>query len=172
MTESKNGRRVIVAPVTGAIGARIQAWREKYDPQQALRLPPHATIMYWANFDVDDAAVDAQIRHAFPSPVIVRLGDVHTFQNPDRTRYIEVQETEHLNNARSRLFDGSYFEFPDQRTEWDWHVTVVRYGVKADENAVNAAIPELDSTGEWVIDVLLLLELRDGVHEEVRRWEV
>ncbi len=171
MTSSQDGRRVIVAPVTGEIGDRIQAWREQHDPQQARRLPPHATMMYWAIFeDADLDAVERQIRHAFPAPVTVRLNDVHVFANPDRTRYVQVSDTDELDAARARLFDGTHYQFPEQRTEWDWHVTVVRYGSKADESMIDAAVGELNLFAPWTVDTLLWLELRDGVYQEVGRW--
>ena len=43
---SPQGRRVLVAVVTGDPGERIQQWREKHDPDQAHRLPPHTTLCY------------------------------------------------------------------------------------------------------------------------------
>ena len=45
---SPPGRRVLVAVVTGEAGVRIQTWRERHDPEQARRLPPHTTLCYWA----------------------------------------------------------------------------------------------------------------------------
>lgn len=171
MTASHDGRRVIVAPVTGEIGERIQTWREKHDPQQARRLPPHATMVYWANVE-DSPALDAQVHHAFPGPIRVQLGEVHTFDNPDHTLYINVSDHQELDASRARVFDGSHFTFPEQRHEWDWHVTVVRYGIKADLDSIRPALPDLALHSTWTIDTLLWLELRDGVYREARRWEL
>lgn len=164
---------MIVAPVTGEIGKHIQSWRQKYDPQQALRLPPHVTMLYWANLEDDqDMALDAQIRHAFSDPIQVRLTEVKQFLNPDQTRYIEVTETKELDAARARLFDGTHLTLPEQRQSWDWHVTVVRYAAKSDINTIEPGLSELDLEESWKLDTLLLLELRNGKYVEVTRWDL
>jgi hypothetical protein len=173
MTASQNGRRVLVAVVTGEVGERIQAWREEFDTEQARRLPPHATLAYQAAVDpADEERFDAQIRHAFPSPIPVRLGEVREFDNADRTFFVEVQDTEALDAARVRLFDGACFTFPEQRQEWDWHVTVVRYGRKADVDVIQANIDALRLNTEWLVDTIAWLELRDGVYHELQRWDL
>lgn len=162
---------MIVAPVTGTIGTRIQTWRKKYDPLQVLRLPPHATVLYWANLqDGEDAALDAQIRDAFHEPVDVRLTAVKQFPNPDETRYIEVMGTETLDAARARLFDGTHLVLPEQRKTWGWHVTAIRYGNKTDLSVIEPAISELDLNDIWTVDTLLLLELQNVTYHEVKRW--
>ncbi len=97
MAESAQGRRVLVAVVTGEVGKQIQAWRERHDPKQARRLPPHATLCYWLP-DVEMDVLDKQVRHAFPGPV--RLGSVREFDNVDRTFFVDVSETEVLDSAR------------------------------------------------------------------------
>lgn len=164
---------MIVAPVTGATGDHIQAWRQKFDPQQALRLPPHATVLYWANLESDqDAALTAQIHHAFPGPISVQLGEVKQFPNADQTRYIEIKDTAELDAARSRLFDGTHLMLPGQRQTWDWHVTVVRYAVEADMSVIEPAIAELVLDEPWLVDTLLLLELRNGLYHQVTRWDL
>ena len=173
MTSSRDGRRVIVAPVTGEVGDRLQKWRERHDPEQARRLPPHTTILYWANIDTaDEAALSAQIAHAFPHAIDVTLGTVHTFANADSTYYVDVSQTDALNEARTRLFDRSRLTLPEQRQEWDWHVTVVRYGIRHDPAALAPYLPELTLNSTWHIDRLLWLELRDGIYHEVGRWEL
>src|SRR3954471_7333954 len=88
---SPPGRRVLVAVVTGEVGARIQRWREQHDPEQARRLPPHTTLCYWPP-TVEPVILERQVRHAFDRPVSVRLGGVHEFGNWDQTLYIEVLE--------------------------------------------------------------------------------
>jgi hypothetical protein len=171
MTASPNGRRVLVAVVTGEVGDRIQAWREEFDPEQARRLPPHATLAYWAVVDpADEERFDAQVRHAFPGPIPVRLGEVREFDNADQTFYVEVQDTVALDAARSRLFDGACFSFPEQREEWDWHVTVVRYGRKADIELIRSNIDALRINTDWRVDTIAWMELRDGVYHDLRRW--
>lgn len=171
MTASTNGRRVLVAVVTGDVGDRIQAWREEFDPAQARRLPPHVTLAYWATVaPEDESRFDAQVRYAFPSPIPVRLGEVHQFDNPDETFYVDVRETSALDAARARLFDGTHFSFPEQRTSWDWHVTVVRYGIRADMSAIRPHLDALRIHNAWVVDTIAWLELRDGVYHELRRW--
>jgi hypothetical protein len=173
MTASTNGRRVLVAVVTGEPGERIQAWREEFDPTQARRLPPHATLAYWAAVDPgDEDRFNAQIRHAFPAPVPVRLGEVHEFDNEDQTFYVEVCDTDALDAARVRLFDGRHFAFPEQRQAWDWHVTVVRYGRKVNLDVIRANTDALRLDAAWHVDTIAWLELREGIYHELRRWEL
>lgn len=173
MTASTNGRRVLVAVVTGTIGERLQAWREEFDPAQAWRLPPHATLAYWAAVNpADEVRFDRQVRHAFPGPIPVRLGEANQFDNQDETFYVEVQETGALDAARARLFDGRHFTFPEQRHEWDWHVTVVRYGIKADLDLIRPHLDALRVHDTWMVDTIAWLELRDGRYHELRRWEL
>ena len=105
---SPPGRRVLVAVVTGEVGARIQAWRERHDPEQAARLPPHTTLCYWAPV-VEPELLERQVRHAFDRPVAVRLGSVHEFDNQDHTFYVEVLDTADLDAARARLYDGTFW---------------------------------------------------------------
>src|SRR5262249_43932582 len=126
MSESPNGRRILVARVGGEAGQIIDAWRRQYDPQQALRLPPHATLCYWAPDQSQLLALERQIFHAFDDvPLSVRLGGVREFDNRERTFYVEVLDTRPLDRARQRLFDGSYIHFSGRRG-WTWHVTCVR----------------------------------------------
>ena len=108
---SPAGRRVLVAVVTGELGERIQAWRQRYDPEQARRLPPHATLCYWAP-TVEPDLLERQVRHAFDRPISVRLGGVHEFGNQDHTFYVSVEETAALDAARLRLYDGTHLELP------------------------------------------------------------
>lgn len=173
MTASPNGRRVLVAVVTGDVGDRIQAWRGAFDPIQARRLPPHATLAYRAAVDpADEERFDAQIRHAFPAPILVWLGEVHEFDNDEQTFYINVCETAALDAARVRLFDGTHFTFPKQHHQWDWHVTIVRYGIRMDRERILSNIAALPLDTEWRIDTIAWLELRDGVYHEVKRWQL
>jgi 2'-5' RNA ligase len=172
---SPNGRRVLVAVVTGPLGEAIQAWRETHDPRQARRLPPHATLCYWAP-PLDDAnALDRQIRHAFPSPVRVTLGGVHEFTNRDGTVFIEVRETEALDAARSRLFDGAFCPLAGQQ-DVTWHVTCVRYPDEAKRKALRDAARTLGATiaqaPTWTVDTIAWLALRDGVYEPLRTWRL
>jgi len=172
---SPNGRRVLVAVVTGPLGEAIQAWRETYDPQQARRLPPHATLCYWAPPLADADSLDRQIRHAFPEPVRVRLGGVHEFTNRDGTFFIKVGDTGALNTARSRLFDGTFCPLAGQQ-DFTWHVTCVRYPDEAKREALREAARTLSAAiaeaPTWTVDTIAWLELRDGVYEPLRTWTV
>lgn len=173
MTRSRDGRRVIVALVTGDAGARIQAWRQEFDPDQARRIPPHATLAYWATVDPGaEAALDAQVRHAFPEQIQVRLGEVHEFDNADRTRYVDISNAGALDAARARLFNGRHVTFPEQRHAWDWHVTVVRYGRTVDIDEIRANADTLALHTPWTVDTIAWLELRGGVYHELRRWQL
>jgi len=169
MVESSQGRRVLVALVTGEAGDRIQAWREANDPQQARRLPPHATLCYWVPaLEPDDLA--RQVRHAFPDPITVRLGKVHEFDNVDRTFYVDVQDTGGLDTARSRLFDGTHVELPGQDRHWTWHVTCVRKSVGRDLDALRWQARKLVVDAPWRVDTVALLELRGDRYHELIRW--
>jgi len=167
---STDGRRVLVAVVTGEAGARIQAWRERHDPEQARRLPPHATLCYWPPV-VEPAVLEPQVRHAFDRPICVRLGAVHEFDNPDRTFYVEVQETAGLDAARARLYDGTHLQLPG-RADWSWHVTCVRYGRMCDLDRLRRAAAELTLGIAWDIDTVAYLELRGGVYRPLATWRV
>jgi len=166
---SPAGRRVLVAVVTGEPGERIQAWRQRYDPEQARRLPPHATLCYWAPI-VEPSVLERQVRHAFDRPVAVRLGGVHEFGNADRTLYVSVEETAALDAARARLYDGTHLELPG-RVSWTWHVTCVRYGRKGDPDALRRAA-ELTLDTLWQIDTVAYLELRGDRYEPVAEWHL
>jgi hypothetical protein len=167
---SPSGRRVLVAVVTGAAGERIQAWRQRYDPEQARRLPPHATLCYWAPV-VEPEVLERQVRHAFDRPVSVRLGGVHEFDNDDRTFYVKVEDTDALDAARVRLYDGTHLELPG-RDSWTWHVTCVRYGIRGNLDELRRAASELTLDMPWQVDTVACLELRGDRYEPVAEWHV
>jgi 2'-5' RNA ligase len=156
--------------VTGEAGPRIQAWRQRHDPEQARRLPPHATLCYWAPV-VEPERLERQVRHAFDRPVSVRLGGVHEFGNRDHTFYVEVQATASLDAARARLYDGRHLALP-ARPEWTWHVTCVRYGRGRDLDELRRLASELRLDLPWRIDTIAYLELRGDVYEPVAEWHV
>ena len=172
---SPDGRRVLVAVVTGAVGAAIQAWRERHDPAQARRLPPHATLCYWAPPIEDAEALAAQVRHAFDRPVTVALGGIRVFDNRDRTLYVEVTATAELDAARNRLYDGTYLTMPGD-PEFTWHVTCVRQSRGRDIDTLRAAADELAAAigpnPTWTIETVAWLELRDGVYQPLATWHV
>jgi hypothetical protein len=164
------GRRVLVATVTGGLGARIQAWREKYDANQAARLPPHLTVCYRPPVDAPLAAIEAQVRHAFATPMTVRLGAVFVLPHPEAPLAVSIHDTASLDQARRRLFDGRFVEMGG-RAEWPWHITCVRYGYNRDlEVLLIAAAHELALDQPWTIDQISYLELRDGRYEPVAEW--
>ncbi|MGC4105142.1 MAG: 2'-5' RNA ligase family protein [Thermomicrobiales bacterium] len=172
-TPSPDGRRVLVAVVSGTLGEVIQAWRQQHDPKQARRLPPHATLCYWAPPSEDADALDRQVRHAFPTPVTVSLGGVHEFTNRDGTFFVEVQGTDALNEARARLYDGTYCRLGGQQ-DFTWHVTCVRYPEEAKREALREAASTLSdaiaNAPVWTVNTVAWLELRDGVYEPIRTW--
>jgi hypothetical protein len=134
---SPEGRRILVAVVTGHAGEQIQRWREQYDPEQAKRLPPHATLCYWAPVaDVEN--LEEQVRHAFPVPFDVRLGPVRLGTNDQQTMYVEVVDRSPLDEALVRLYDGTHVEMPVRRGDWLWHVTCVRESRGRDQAALMA----------------------------------
>jgi 2'-5' RNA ligase len=166
---SPAGRRVLVAVVTGDVGERIQAWRLEHDPEQADRLPPHTTLCYVA--PEPSAALGLQIRHAFPTPVTVTLGDVHEFDNADHTFYLNVVETQDLDAARQRLYDGKYLSLRGQAS-WTWHVTCIRYGARRDLEEVRRLTADFKIVAPWSVDRVALLELQGARYEELAAWRL
>ena len=172
MSSSAQANRVLVAVVTGDVGARIQLWREKNDPDQARRLPPHATLCYKATVD-DEEALEKQVHHAFATPVTVRLGPVKEFEHGEGTFYVHVGDTDGLDEARRRLYDDTHLALT-KRAPWTWHVTCVRYPRDPLHNiaALRAAKPELDFDLPWRIDRVAHLELRGDRYEPLAEWDV
>lgn len=171
MAESPQGRRVLVALVTGEAGEIIQDWRLRNDPEQARRIPPHATLCYWIP-DVSMDALDAQVRHAFPEPILVRLGGVEEFDNVDRTFFIEVHDTGQLDEARERLFDGTVVDLPGRDRHWTWHVTCVRKSIGRNVAHLREAAQALNLETGWTVDAIACLELRGDCYHELVRWKV
>lgn len=167
---SPQGRRVLVARVTGPAGEQIQAWRERYDLVEARRLPPHLTLCYWAPV-AEPAVLKAQVRHAFRHPVVVRLGAVRAFDNPEGTFYVEVLDSAALDELRRRLYDGTHLALP-RRPDWTWHVTRVRRSTGRDVVALRRAASALDLDCPWSVDAIAYLELRGVRYETIREWHV
>ena len=167
---SPQGRRILVAEVTGEAGRRIQAWRETNDPQEAKRLPPHSTLCYWAP-DASKQALGRQVNHAFSEPVTVRLCPVKQGDNDQGTLYVEVREAEALDAALQRLYDGTYVAMPTV-DHWRWHVTCVRDTRERDLEALWAAARQLDLDCAWRIEKVSYLELRGNRYEELACWRV
>jgi hypothetical protein len=170
-TPSPQGRRILVAVVTGETGRRIQAWREENDPQEAKRLPPHTTLCYWAP-EASEEALGMQVRHAFEAPVIVRLGGVKQGDNDQETLFVEVSETEGLEAALRRLYDGSHVEMPALNGGWKWHVTCVRDTRERDLEALWRAAEALSLGCEWRLGRVSYLELRGERYEGLASWQV
>jgi hypothetical protein len=171
VSAAEPARRVVVAVVPGAAGARIQAWREAHDGWRARLLPPHLTLCYRPP-RAPDKSIEAQVRHAFPAPVPVRLGGVAELPNRDRTLVVEVLDAAQLDLARRRLFDATFVEMGGYR-EWPWHITWVRYGIKRDSAALLALAEHgLRFDEPWTIDTISLLELQNGRYEPVAEWRL
>lgn len=168
--KSPEGRRILIAVVTGEAGTRIQAWREANDPEQARRLPPHTTLCYWAPV-VDPALLERQVRHAFASPVDVRLGEVGEFDNDQHTFYVELLETAMLDTARARLYDGTHVALPGAG-EWAWHTTCVRESIGRNLDELRRAARDLDVRGTWEVSEVGYFELRAGRYEPIATWQV
>jgi 2'-5' RNA ligase len=163
---------VLVAVVTGDAGARIQAWRERYDTRQAQRLPPHVTLCYRAGVE-PDARLEAQVRHAFAEPVTVRLGGVGEFHNEENTFYVHVREASGLDRARVLLYDGAHLALPQRRgLDWTWHVTCVRDSRGRDREILRRVASELEAEEPWRIDRVAHLELRGERYEPLAEWSV
>src|SRR5258708_25720884 len=99
--ETPPGRRVLVAVVNGQPGALIQAWREKYDAKHASRLPPHLTVCYRPP-QASLASLEAQVRHAFPQPVEVRLGPAFVLAHRQAPLARHVLPTPAFDDSRPR----------------------------------------------------------------------
>ena len=168
---SPPGRRILVAVVTGAVGKKIQAWRRKHDPRQAERLPPHATLCYWAPV-VEAEILEQQVRHAFPGRISVSLGGVLVGDNDQETFYVEVLDSRALEKAHARLYDGAHVALP-HRNGWLWHVTCVRDSRGRDKQALMAAAQELHFNEDWTLDTISYMELsEDGRYQAVATWRI
>jgi hypothetical protein len=174
-TDSPTGRRVLVAIATGPAGDAIQAWRQRHDPVQARRLPPHATLCYGAPDTRDAAALEAQILHAFAQPIFVRLGGIHEFTNRDGTFFVAVEQSDELDAARDRLYDGTHLTLPGDPT-FTWHITCVRYPDDAHRDELRAAARDLDAAiaahPAWTIDTIAWLQLRHGIYQPITTWTI
>jgi len=170
MTGSPQGRRILIAIVTGEVGEKIQAWRTINDPEEAIRLPPHTTLCYWAP-TVEPELLEQQVRHAFPAPITVHLGEVHEFENREQTFFIEVGDTEALDAAREVLYDGSIVELPRDRN-WIWHVTCVRRSTGRDRAELQAALAGFSVNAPWTIDTIAYMELRGNIYETIAEWKL
>ncbi|MCA1644605.1 MAG: 2'-5' RNA ligase family protein [Chloroflexi bacterium] len=169
--ETPTGRRVLVAVTRGRPGALIQAWREKYDPKHAARLPPHLTLCYRPP-DAPLEALAAQVRHAFPDAIPVRLGEVFVLPHREAPMAVRVLETEALDDARRRLFDRTHAAMGG-RDDWPWHITCVRYGHSRDRDALlAAAAQELALDDPWTISAVSYLELRGSRYEALAEWSL
>jgi hypothetical protein len=168
--ESPQGRRIIVAVVTGEAGDLIQAWRLRHDPVEAERLPPHTTLCYWAP-TVDPEAIEKQLRHAFLQPIAVNVGPVKEFDNDQHTFYVEVSNTDALDEARRRFYDGKFLELPIL-TSWTWHITCVRDSRDRDLDYMRTAAGELVLPREWLVDTVSYLELRGKRYEQLACWRL
>jgi len=170
---SPPGRRILIAVVTGEAGRRIQAWREQHDAEQARRLPPHATLCYWAP-TVEPELLERQVRHAFDAEGTpsVRLGEVRKGDNDQETLYVEVLDTQPLNSMHARLYDGAFVPLPG-RDGWLWHVTCVRESRGKDQEALWAAAQSLDlKDAPWTVDTVAYMELRGDRYESIATWQM
>ncbi len=169
---SPQGRRILVAVVTGEARERIQDWRDQHDPEQARRLPPHATLCYWAP-SVEPAFLEQQVRHAFPTSFEVSLGSVHKGTNDQETLYIEVIDREPLDRALSRLYDGAYVAFPERSRNWLWHVTCVRESRGRNQEALLEAARSLHlHDAPWKVDTVAYMELQGDAYVTLALWVI
>jgi hypothetical protein len=167
---SPQGRRIVVAEVTGEAGRRIQAWRKQHDPEQARRLPPHSTLCYWApHLPADE--LEQQVQHAFKEPVSVRLGCVKQGDNDQATLYVEVRQADALDSALQRLYDGTHVKLPSV-DHWRWHVTCVRDTRGRDMDSLWAAARKLELDCAWRVDKVSYLELNGDRYDELACWRV
>jgi hypothetical protein len=162
---------VLVAVVNGTVGAIIQKWREEHDPVEAVRLPPHATLCYWAPV-ADPELIGKQIRHTFPAPVVVQLGRVQQAGNHDQTFFVQVLDTEALDAARARLLDGTHLELPGKERLWQWHVTCARRSNNRDQAELREKAKSLILDAPWTVDTVAYLELQGDRYVELHRWEL
>lgn len=167
---SPDGRRILIAVVTGEVGQRIQAWRCQHDPEQAERLPPHATLCYWAP-EVEPERLERQVRHAFPRPVEVRLRGVHKGTNDQETLFAQMLETDALDAAHVRLYDGTHVTLP-ARDGWLWHVTCVRESRGRDQAALLAAAEALQLDDIWTVDTVSYMRLNGERYESLATWHL
>ena len=161
-------RRILVAVVTRATGEWIQAWRERHDPEQARRLPPHTTLGYRVP-KLEPEALANQVRHAFAGGVTVQLGGVRAFDNAERTIYIAMHRTAALDTARRRLYGGRFVRLPGYG-EWTWHVSCVRRSHGRDVASLLQQAHALESLGAWTVDRVDSMELHGRRYESLTTY--
>ena len=166
---SPQGRRILIAVVTGVAGDLIQDWRLVHDAKEAMRLPPHATLCYWApDARVED--IERQVSHAFSEPIEVRLGQVQQGDNDQGTLFVEVIDQEALNQGLERLYDGRYVLFPEKRETWRWHVTCVRDTRCRELDSLLRAARTLQLDQPWRFNTVALMELRGDQYHVLARF--
>jgi hypothetical protein len=111
-----------------------------------------------------------QIWHAFPSPVRIRLGSVAQFGDGHRTLYVRALETEALDEARTRLFDGTHLAFPPLRP-WPWHVSCLRNAAHAPFDLIDEARAALNFDVPIEVGAVEYRELQGRTYELIARWE-
>jgi hypothetical protein len=169
-TPSPQGRRIIVAEVNGDAGRAIQAWREVHDPREALRLPPHATLCYWAP-DAPIEEIEQQVRYAFPEALDIRLGGVMQGDNDQGTLFVEIIDEQPLDAGVQRLYDGTHVKFPP-RDGWQWHVTCVRDTRGRDAEALLEAAASLRFETPWLFDTVSYLVLDGERYRPLATWRL
>lgn len=169
--ESRQGRRVLHAIVNGEVGARIQHWRREHDPDQALRYPPHVTLVYDVPREASLDALEAQVRHAFAEPAGAHLGGPRVFEEDGRALYIEVLDSAALDRARERLYDGTHLAL-GRLEAWTWHVTALRRTAGAPAEVLRLAEEALCLDAPWRVDEVALLELRRSRYRRIATWWV
>ena len=167
---SPEGRRILVAVVTGQLGDQIQEWRRRNDPVEAERIPPHTTLCYWAP-ELEPGTLESQVRHAFGRGVTVRLGEVRQFASEQETFYLEVLNSDRLDAARRLLYDGRFVKLPELR-EWPWHVSCVRDARGREIEALRGAASALALNADWRIDTIAYLQLRGKRYEPLATWRL
>ena len=163
-------RRVLIAVVDGEAGDLIGAWRQRHDPRQAARLPPHLTLCYQVP-PVEPALLEQQTRHAFPRSISVQLGGVRQFENRERTLYVDVHDTETLDAARETLYDGTHLVLP-RPFAWPWHITCIRDSRARDLDALWLAARDLEPRLPWTIRAIAYLQLGADGYRPLAEWRV
>lgn len=156
----------------GELAGRIQALREKYDPQTAAITPPHVTLAgtYW-RYGEATAENEVELIHRLEQhtdeiePFELVLGGIRRFGN--RVVYLGVKPTDELLAARRTLLKVAG---RDKHRRFTPHLTLaMRLSADEMDRMVEELQGETWESGRWTVPITELRLMQRGPEDEVWR---